>query len=607
MLAKLAHRGPDDEGIYRDDHISIGHKRLSIIDIEGGHQPMASKDDRYIIAYNGEIYNYVELRGKLRSLGYEFKTRSDTEVLLYWLVEHGIAGLAELNGMFALVFWDSTEKKLLLARDRLGIKPLYYFQKGGGVIFASEIKAMLPLVDQKEADLNTIYEFLTFQNILGERTFFKNIRKLLPGHWLQWWPSGMRIGTFWDILFQEDYDESIQKAAEEYAETLESAVKRHMISDVPIGAYLSGGFDSSSVVTFMAKESSSPVHSFTGAFIDAPYYDEREGSRAVAKKTGAVIHEIEITPSDYLENIGKVIYHLDEPTLGTGAFPQYMVSKLVSQHVKVVLTGHGGDEMFAGYQVNKVALLKETVKRNPCKLPSTLLGIRRDEWSRVLYYLIYPLRYPEVGSGLFIMVPKKRRRYFFSEDFLAQNSCYEPINEIGKVLGNNHYSAGEEILALYLKTYLPTLFIQEDKVGMAHSIEARIPLCDNKMIDLALKIPLKIKIWNNQLKAVTKVGMRSFLPDILYKLPKRGFPTPFAKWYRREPLRSFMEEILLGSGTRDRGIFNAGALKLMFEKNLSSKTDTLYDYARANMLYSASIVELWFRTFMDQKDPMPVC
>lgn len=608
LMAKyIDHRGPDDEGFYEDELISLAHKRLSIIDVKHGHQPMYSSDKRYIIIYNGEIYNFRELRKHLEAKGHVFKTSSDTEVLLQWMIEYDIEGLSAFNGMFAFAIWDCHKGRLLLARDRLGVKPLYYAEQDGGMLFSSEIKAILPFVSKKEANLQAIYEFTTFQNILSKHTFFKDVQKLMPGTWTSWDRSGKKTGIYWDISFERNYNVSFENCLEEYKSVLEQSVVRHLIADVPVGTYLSGGFDSSTVATIAAKNMSSHINTFTGAFTDAGYYDERVGSRAVAKEINSIVHEVEVTAMDYLNNIGRVVYHLDEPTLGTGALPQYMVANLVSQSVKVVLSGHGGDELFAGYQVNKVALIKETWKKNPWQIGRILLGTRIDEWTRILYFLIYPLLYPEVKHGLFIMTPKKRRSSFFTSDFLVQNKSFEPFEILSGYVEGKGLLPGEKLMTLYLKTYLPTLLMQEDKVGMAHSIETRTPLCDNQLVDLACKYPLQIKLWKNSLKSITKEAMKGQLPDVLYGLPKRGFPTPFAKWFREEPLKSFMQDLLFDSKARQRGIINTSYLKKIFNMNQRSKTDSLYDYKRANLLYSASVIELWFRTFIDNVLPQPVC
>jgi len=605
MVALMAHRGPDDEGTYTDGQVALGHKRLSIIDLATGHQPMVSADGRYVIVFNGEIYNYRELRGILEARGRVFRTHSDTEVLLYWMIDFGVKRLPDLNGMFAFALWDRDNGSLLLVRDRLGIKPLYVHRRGRALVFASEIKALLPAMEQKEANPAAIHEFLTFQNILGKHTFFKDVDKLPAGGWVRWGAEGISEGRFWDVAFTRSFDGTFADAAEEYAATLAQAVARHMIADVPVGAYLSGGIDSPSAATLAAGMCDGPLHTFTGAFTDAPYYDERVGSRAVAENIRAVRHEIEITPEDYLRDYAKVIYHLDEPTLGTGALPCYEVARLVSDSVKVVLTGHGGDEMFAGYQVNQVALIRETMRRSPARLLSVLLGVKKDEWTRVLYYLLYPLVYPEVKHGIFIMVPRRQRAQLLSEGFLRQNGGSEPLDALAPFLDNDD-SPGERILRLYLKTYLPTLFVQEDKVSMAHSVEARTPLCDNAMVALALKWPLDVKMHGNALKAIPKAAMRSRLPAVLYTLPKRGFPTPFAHWYRREPLQSYMRDLLFGPRTVERGLFRTAHLQGLFDRHVRSVTDNLYDYARASRLYSFSAVELWFRTFMDQAQPRPV-
>ena len=604
-MACMAYRGPDAEGRYEDTAVSIGHRRLSIIDLATGQQPMRTEDGRFVLAFNGEIYNFPLLRRTLEQKGHRFQTTSDTEVLLRWLACRGRDGLASLNGMFALALWDRRERRLLIARDRLGIKPLYVYQDGRGIAFASEIKAILALTGPLEPNSKTVFQFLTFQNVLSADTFFTNVSKVPAGGWIEWSESGTTSGSFWTLAFAEPQNLTFDDAVGAYRETLDRAVARHMISDVPVGAYLSGGIDSSSVTVLASRLADSPMHTFTGAFCDAPYYDERSGSRAVAAKAGALLHEVEIQPDDFCRDFARVIFHLDEPTLGTGAVPQFVVARLAARHVKVVLTGHGGDEMFAGYQVSKAMLIRELIGTRPMAALAQLTRVTREELTRVLYFSLFPVFQAEVGHGLFIMTPRNRRRQRLQRAFLDSMESYEPIDEIGRVL-SPQMTRVQALQALYLKTYLPTLFLQEDKIGMAHSIESRMPLCDNDLLDLALSTPFDQKLQGGRLKAIPKAAMRGLLPDVLYSLPKRGFPTPFARWFRHGNVRQLMEELLLSPRSRNRGISDPRYVSRLFAAQLASNTDTLLDYARASELYSLAALEQWFRTFIDKTSLEPV-
>lgn len=599
MAGLLRHRGPDAEGLHRAPGVGLAHRRLAIIDREGGGQPMLDPSGRLVIVYNGEVYNFRELRAQLEERGHRFLTRTDTEVVLHAWQEWGVEALPRLNGMFALCVWDVARRELWLARDRLGIKPLYYARRGPDLAFASEIKGLLPALPQVRPCRRTIYEFLTFQNVLGDDTFFEGVAKLPPAHWLCWTPAGVRSGAWWEPRF-DPLPLSFEQAVEEYRARLGRAVERHMIADVPVGAYLSSGVDSASVATMARRHVSGELHTFTGAFGDAPWYDERPGARRVAARIGATPHEVEITPQHYLDAIEDVVWHLDEPTLGTGALPQWVVARLASRAVKVVLTGHGSDECFAGYQVNKVALLRETWAGPRRRIFSALRAVRRDEWSRVLYYLLYPLLYPEVASGLFIMVPRARRRGFFAPELLEEQAGFEPLDRLQERGGPPNEPAGQRLTRFYLRTYLPTTLLQEDKLGMAHSLESRTPLCDNELVDLALGLPLSTKLHGGQLKAIPRAALREELPAGLLGLPKRGFPTPFARWFRRPPLRAHLEDLLLGRSLRERGLFAPRALERLLAANTASRTDGLRDYARANTLHSCSLIELWFRRFIDR-------
>lgn len=598
MMRSIAHRGPDDSGLFCSDLAMLGHVRLSIIDLEFGQQPMATPDMRYVIVFNGEVYNYRQLRAQMESCGERFDTLSDTEVLLKWVVRYGVAGLKKLNGMFAFALWDSKERTLLFARDRLGIKPLYYSICHEKIVFASEIKAIHKVFPAK-AESKAVFEFLCLQNVCGDKTFFEGVSRLLPGSWLKWSPNSVTTGKYWDIEFSNvaiDFADALNV----YRDKLDGSVARHMISDVPVGAYLSGGFDSSTVATVASKYTEGPLHTFTGAFTDSEYYDERIGSRSVASSIGAILHEIEIDSGFFCDYLTNVVYHLDEPTVGTGALPQYVVSGLASRSVRVVLTGHGGDEMFCGYQVNKVAYLKESFRDGLFPALRALRSIRRDEISRFLYYFIYPLFYPEVGYGMFIMTPKRDRGQFFDPKFLAKISDYDPCNEYKRIFSECGETPSEKLTSLYLKSYLPNLLNQEDRMSMAHSIESRTPLCDNELLEFSLSLPLSVKMFGGNLKSITKAAMVNHLPKILYSLPKKGFPTPYARWFRREPIRSLVRDILLGERCVDRKIFNIRKIKKLLDENDRSGQDTLYDYARANRIWSTLVTEMWFLIFQDQ-------
>ena len=600
MLELIEHRGPDGMGIHEDSQISFGHRRLSIIDHAGGAQPFVSSDGDHIINYNGELYNFRELGSILSGSGVTLKTQCDTEVLLYWMARNGQAGLADLSGMFAFAHWDRTDRSLLLARDRLGIKPLYYTRFDGRLIFASEIKALLVWRDEPLPNYSTIGEFLSFQNVISDNTFFDGIYKLQPGRWLRWTPETSSHGSFWQVEFNKSFNGGFEDAADHYRKTLEESVTRHVIADVPVGAYVSSGLDSSSVATFASGLLPKPMQTFTGAFEDADYYDERPGAQLVSNAIEANQNDIVIRPQHFVDNFEKVVWHLDEPTLGTGALPQYMTSELAASRVKVVLTGHGGDEMFAGYQVFKAMMIRQAVSASAAKFLSAVTQVRRDELTRVLYYLLAPALYPEVRHGLFIMTAKNQRKKRFSRDFLTTFNSFEPLEQVRQFVAAGNFNPAEAMLALYLKTYLPTLFVQEDKMGMAHSLEARMPLCDNAMVDFAMEVPIELKLWQGNLKAIPKAAMAGRLPPPLMQMAKRGFPTPFARWFRAEPLKSFMEELLFSQRSRERGIHNQAYVQRLWRSNITSPTDMLTDYARANRLYSIAVLEQWFRTFIDR-------
>lgn len=598
MASVMHHRGPDDEGFYSDDSIALGHKRLSIIDLTHGRQPIFNEDKRLVLVYNGEIYNFRELREELISAGHKFETNTDSEVIIHSYEEWGRNSVRRFNGMFAFALWDSHNKTLFAARDRIGMKPFYYHQNGKGEFyFASEIKAMFECRDViKRPNRESIADFLTFQNLLDNKTFFEGIFELPPGTYAVFQDGKFKVEKYWEIEFGSS-NLSVSEAHNKFVEIMNNAAKRHLISDVPLGAYLSGGFDSSTVAYFASKNINEPLTSFTGAFVDEKFYDERPYSRALASHIGANMREVEITPNDMRELLPTVMYHLDEPSIGSGALPQYVVSRLVGQHVKVVLTGHGGDELFCGYQVFKAHHIMENMRKSFLDFFYTLYKIKKTEIFHILYFTFFSLLEPDLKHGLFIMSGRKKRNKLFGELLNRSLKDHSPVETLNSVLPDSKLPAVQKLTYLYLKTYLPTLLIQEDKVGMAHSIEARIPYLDNEMIDFALSLEPGVQMHGGELKSVVKYAMKNYLPELLYEAPKRGFPTPIAVWFRG-PLRGWVEETLLGKGSMLAGDWlSRNEVKQIIDSFMRFRTVRLYDYAQASRIYSLLSLEVWFRRF----------
>ena len=592
MLKVTRHRGPDDQGTFQSKNISLGHNRLSIIDLsKKGKNPIWNENKTICVLHNGEIYNFKELKKELIKKGHKFKTKTDTEVILKGYEEYKEKILEKLNGMFAFVIYNKKTNELFIARDRLGIKPLYYHYENKKLIFASEIKAILQNKEIKRIpNPEAITEYLSFQNILDEKTFFKGINILLPGNYLTLKNNKLEIKEYWKPEFKykkRTYKELIK----EFQKTFNDSVKRHMISDVPVGTYLSGGFDSGSVTTIASKETKKKLNTFTCKFDIKGEFDETPCARAVAKQVQANNYEVEVNKEDFLKNIETTLYHLDEPRVGIPIISQYHLSQLVSQHVKVVLTGHSGDELFAGYPVFQSKLYKRQLK-NPFNIFKVFFKVLKDKKRlNLAYYLLLPLIYPEIQHGIAIIFPEKEKNKLLTNSFKNKTKHYSPNKSVNKVLRGNKLNEIEKLQYLYLKTYLPGLFIAEDKMGMAHSIEARIPLCDKEMIDFALSIPIRQKLRNNELKATIKNGMRNIIPNILYKQEKRGFPTPLGPWLN-QGLKRYFAKILLSRQALERNIY-----KKEYVKKLLKKTD----FWSANKLWSLLNIELWHRIFIDNQ------
>ncbi|MEO0895737.1 MAG: asparagine synthase (glutamine-hydrolyzing) [Bacteroidota bacterium] len=603
MANKIHHRGPDDEDYLIEGPVGFYHKRLSIIDLASGRQPMTSGD--CTIIFNGEIYNYLELRDQLKMKGVQFSTTSDTEVILKMYQEYGEESIKLLNGMFAFLLYDRRRNIILAARDHFGIKPMYLFEDNEHLLFASEIKALLPHpAVTAEPDLHAIQEYITFQFLLGETTMFKNIRKVLPGHyWIIDLNSGKRnVYKYWEPNFKVDNYHTEDYFQHEFKRLLEDTVRIQLRSDVPLGAYLSGGTDSSLVSILASRYYDDQIKTFTGAFHEGKNFDETPYAKAVAEDIGADMHMIYPTAQDFIDLMPKLIYHLDEPVVGPGLFPQYMVSKLASQHVKVVLGGQGGDEIFGGYTRYLVAYLEQVLKSAIYETNEE--GEHFVDLASIIPNLPHLRRYVPMmkqlwSKGLF---DEMDRRYFslvdrsegaleiFSQDF-RKSYDRERVFAKFQTLFNHPDTTSYFNKMTHFDMFgsLPGLLQVEDRVSMAVSLESRVPLLDRRIVDLVSTMPAGMKFKSGEMKYIMKRAAKSYLPEVIYnRKDKMGFPVPLHMWAKNEA-SDFIKDTLLGDTCKSRGIFNMEKLENLI----------INERAFGRSLWGVLSLELWFKTFID--------
>lgn len=606
MASKINHRGPDEEGIFIDKNCGFFHKRLSIIDLKTGQQPMNYKN--FTIVFNGEIYNYIELREELKRKGHQFTTTSDTEVILHMYEEYGDLFVDRLNGMFAFLIYDKQNRKIYIARDHFGIKPLYWYHDRDLIAFGSEIKAILEHPDiQAEPAINHLYEYLTFQFILGDGTMFKNIYKVQPGCFsiinLDSWE--IKSVNYWDPNFTTDFYRTEQYFIDELQNILDSTITQQMRSDVPVGSYLSGGMDSSLVTIMASKRTDKPLKSFSGAFEEGSEFNELKYAKIAAQKANAELFEIFPTEQEFIDLLPKLIYHLDEPVAGPGLFPQYMVSKFASNHVKVILGGQGGDEIFGGYARYLVAYLEQAIK-------GAVFESNEEAEHIVSLRSILP-NLPSLKQYVPMM------KSFWSQEAFEpmDRRYYNLINRMGstKEFLNLEFINGrkdQEIFAKFstlfnhpqTKSYynkmthfdlfgsLPALLQVEDRVSMAASIESRVPLLDRRIIDLISQMPAGMKFKGGELKYLLKRTVKEIMPpEIMRRKDKMGFPVPLHIWSKNKA-RPFIMDILLSKNSKERGILNTNYI----EKLISSEQP----FSRG--LWGLISLELWFNQFIDSKN-----
>ena len=611
MTDAIRHRGPDDVGYYLEPQarLGFGHLRLSIIDLSAaGHQPMSNSDGSQQIIFNGEIYNYLELRTSLQ--GYQFHSHSDTEVLLNLYDRYGPAALDKLNGMFAFAIWDEHKRQLFIARDRFGVKPLYYFDDGQTFAFASEIKALLahPAIKAK-AGLNPagLADYVNFQYCLGEKTFFQQIKRLEPGYYLTVDEErGVQVRQYWDLHYDDarlDHDHDEDYFAERLLMLLEDAVRIELRSDVPVGAHLSGGVDSSAVASLAANLLDNQISTFSGGFHDGAQFDETPYARLVAGQIKSDHHEIFPTARDFAETLPMLIYHMDEPAAGPGLFPQYFVSKLAAQHVKVVLGGQGGDELGGGYARYLVCMLeqalreaiKPTITDNPFSLPALTPYLDQlANYQPMMQQLWQMGLFGVDGERYFRLSQRTRAESIFTAEFLHDSGMEaEASHEAFLAIFNRPQTDSllNKMLYYDAKAMLPALLQVEDRTSMAVSLESRVPLLDHRIAELFATIPPGVKLKGGQLKYLYRKAIRNVIPSQIWqRTDKMGFPVPTNLWFRNE-LRDFVQEVLGSERALSRGIVRPDALKAAVDSGGSGQ------FGRE--LWGLLCLELWFRAFMD--------
>lgn len=598
MNEALHHRGPDADAVKPFEHCVLAYKRLSIIDLPTGFQPMSDESGRSWIVYNGEIYNYKELREGLLARGHALTTNSDTETIVHLYEEKGPDAVHDLNGMFAFAIWDEDAGRLLLVRDRLGIKPLYYYEKDGRIAFASEIKGILadPAVARR-LNYKALVDYLTFQNVYGDKTFFEGIKVLPPGHLLLAQEGKVEVREYWDLHFGNDISTE-EEAVENVRRLFDDSAEMQLMSDVPLGSHLSGGIDSGTVVMKASSKLAERLKTFS-VYFDEPEYDESAAIEQVSLLADTIHYDLLLDPKEFPEILLKVMYHLDEPRVGPSVIPQWYVARIASREVKVVLTGHGGDELFAGYPSYIIPYLRDVWRRKDWGEVGAILGVLRERiategWKRILGLPIYAI----VQRDLYEFAREPVFKDHELKELLTDSTRevvdgYEPRNEMSRALAKaGSSSALDQILYLDIKTYLPSLLLVEDRMSMAHSVEDRVPWLDHRIAELAARIPGRLKMRELTLKRILRRHARELLPASIVDRRKIGFLVPLSDWLRG-PLRPYVEDMLMGEKALSRGIFRPDAVRALLAKlprgsrNVSEKIWCLLN------------IELWHRVWMD--------
>lgn len=613
MMDRLVHRGPDDSGVHRDDRAALGFRRLSIIDLEGGHQPISNESGTIWTVFNGEIYNFRELRRGLEKKGHKFRSQGDAEVLVHLYEDAGEAMFSQLRGMFALAIWDAPRRTLVLARDRLGQKPLVYRRTDDRLIFASELKALLALPQKdvpRRIDPMALDQYLTYGYVPLPRTILASVDKLYPAHYAVWRDGDFRVERYWSPDWNHERRRSFDDDAAELRERLENAVREQMAADVPLGAFLSGGIDSTLIVGLMQKAASRPVKTFSIGFTDAAF-DETAYAEEAARFLGTEHHKFIIEP-DAWETLPALARQFDEPFADSSALPTWRVAQETRRHVTVALTGDAGDELFGGYDRYRALAISEMFHRLPAP-PRRWVAEAMARWLprsgkaksrlRAAQRLFERINEPAVDRylGWMTTFDENERFSLYDLDQIAELFlCDDLIINAASLLALAFWKAdGRDPVTRAMVSdifmYLPSdLLFKVDMASMAHGLECRAPFLDHRVVELALAMPIdrKLRLRPGRSKVILKRAFADLIPPSIQTRRKMGFGVPVGRWFRQE-LRDELTEVLLDRSTLDRGLFRPEAVRSLVDDHLSGRRE------RGHQLWALLMLELWMRNYLD--------
>jgi len=612
MRDTVKHRGPDDLGVFVDARVGLGHRRLSIVDVAAGHQPMTNEDGTLQITYNGEIYNHSDFRAELENKGHVYRTHCDTETILHLYEEYGERCVEYLRGMFAFAIWDQRRKQLFLARDRLGVKPLYYvLLEDGTLYFGSEIKALFAAGAIKpEINFPALPDFLANRATSGEETLFFGVKRLMPGHTMTWNDGEVRMRRYWDVSFAQSEEAlSDREYISQWYELFRTSVRLRLMADVPLGMFLSGGIDSSAIAATMSGMVDEPIKTFSVAFAEREA-NELEYARLVANAFKTNHHEVVVSPEDFFRALPRLVWHEDEPLAHPSSVALYFVSRLASEHVKVVLTGEGSDELLAGYARYRKTILNLNLGTKYHNLtPVFVRGIidkrikqmplrfrLRQKLSRTFLTLS-----PDIESIYFenfAVFSRSVQQELLTAEARERIGVFDPYAGLKRLFSENDAtSLLDRLLYSDIKSYLHELLMKQDQMSMAASVESRVPFLDHKLVEFTCSLPERLKLRGGTTKYILRESMKKVLPDQILSRPKMGFPVPIGSWLRG--VYSFvLNEHLLSERALSRGIFSPDFVRDLVQRHRSGIED------HSERLWALLNFELWQRQFFD-RDYLP--